>query len=37
MLGLKLINISNIVLTPKCVPRSIKDIFIDGNKIMEVT
>ena len=32
------IDKTNVMLfTPKCVPRSIKGIFIDGNRIMEVT
>ena len=36
-LSLNIDKTNFMLFTPKCVPRSIKDIFIDGNKIMEVT
>ena len=36
-LSLNIDKTNFMLFTPKCVPRSIKDIFIDGNKIVEVT
>ena len=36
-LSLNIDRTNFMLFTPKCVPRSIKDIFIDGNRIMKVT